>query len=244
MKDIVLSARRGIDCLVDLDVLKSLFVSALIWTAVTKLFGWLLLGPALVVLFRIAIKALRGEETDLVRDNLAVLEDLPVSLVAGILFALPFTLWGFLDDVAASARSLRDVAVAQDPSLAMELLRSPGVPWAAGVALFIHFGLHVFIFPTLAERHCGLIEATRRAHELADPALGRQRAMGRHFLFTSVVLVVMLVVGAWAWLTSWVFTTLLGPVAVVMLASWYLHVTGSPAAPTVEAGQREIEDVL
>lgn len=240
MKDMLLSARRGLECLLHPEILKVLFVSGLIWTVANKLFGWLLLGPALVVMFRIALKALRGEELDIRRDNAAVLEDLPSSFVAGILFALPFKLWMFLDSASRGVRELQDLAVAQaSPGLeqaiqareALDLLAMPGVPVTASAALLVHFAFHVYAFAVMAERHCGVVEASRRSREIADAAGrggSRIHGLGRHVLYTSIVLVVMLAVGAWSW-TSWILTIVLAPLAVTVLAAWYLQLTTSPA---------------
>ena len=220
MKDLILSARRGVACLVQPRVAVVLFGSGLIWTLANQLAGWLLLGPALVVLFRISLKALRDEVPRFAEDNLAAFEDLRAALVAGILFALPFKLWGVVDDLCNGVRNA-------------QALVSTGIPATASAALFIHFAFHIFAFPEIAERHCGVLEASRRSRELADlpGASGRTQDLGLHVLFTSAVLGVLLLASAWYWRpeAGVVFFVLAGPPAVMMLAAWYLQRTGWPA---------------
>ena len=222
MRDVILSARRGIECLVDLRVAPVLFGTGLAWMIANSLLGWIVLGPALVALFRISLRALRGERPELLEDNLAVFEDLPAALAAGILLALPFKLWVMLNQLCASAR-------ATDP------LSEAGIPAAASAALFIHFAYHIFTFPVLAERHCGMLEASAESRRIADaPRRGGSRfaGFGRHVLATSAILAVVLIASAWyskSGLPGFVLTVLAGPPAVLLLGAWYLQLTGSPA---------------
>lgn len=233
MKDLVLSARRGVVSFLDAPVAIVLFGSGLLWTVANAVLGWVLLGPAFVVLFRISLKALRGEEIHFKEDNLAVVEDLPAALVLGILFALPFKLWAMLDDTSDVVARLVDIA--GQPAAGAVL---PGIPLTASAAIFVHFAFLIFAFPILADRHCGVIDAVRRSFEIADqPGRNGSRlhGLGRHLIFTSATLLLILV-AARAWHINTgaggISTAVIGPVAVAVLAAWYLQATGSPAEET------------
>lgn len=225
MKDLVLSARRGVECLLVPPVAVALFGTGAAWTVANGLLGWLVLGPALVALFRIAVKGLRGEEPSFKDDNMAVLADLPTALVAGILFALPFKLWSMLHDFDEVVKT------ALDAGGLSETVVTPGIPVTASAALFVHFALFIFVFPVVAERHAGLLEAARTSAERACRT-GRDGShflgLGRHLLYTSAILAVILL-AARAWSLGaglgGVFTALIGPPAVMILASWYLRVS-------------------
>jgi hypothetical protein len=221
-----------------------MFGSAFAWTIVNYVFAWLFLGPALVVLFRIALKALRGVTPDFKADNMAILEDAPSSLVAGILFALPFTLWSLLDHLC------RAEALTATLPQAQEHLVRVGVPVTASAAVFVHFAFHIFVFPVIAETHSGVIAASQRSRELADaPGRGGSRllGLGRHLLFTLGVFIVLFVAArAWAYgygasvpvsLLLTIPVIAFGPPAVAVLAAWYLHVTEPHAPPPAADGE-------
>ena len=236
MKDVVASARRGLECLVHPRVAAVLFGTGLLWMIANSVLGWIVLGPALVVLFRICLKSLRGERAFFLEENLAIAEDLPAALVAGILLALPFKLWVMLDDLCRQAN-------AADAALEV------GIPATASAALFIHFAYHIFTFPVLAERHCGMLEASAESRRIADaPGRGGSRVagFGRHVLLTSAVLAVVLIASAWYTRTDvpgFVLTIVAGPPAVMLLSAWYLQLTGFPATERdlVEAADSDVD---
>lgn len=233
MKDLLRVARRGVESFLSARAALVLFGSGAAWAILNGLFLWLFLGPALVALFRIALRILRREEPSF-RDNLASLDDLPTSLVAGIVFALPFTLWSLLDRLGAVA-----VATVPEDQATLVRIAAQGIPLTASAALFVHFAFHVFTFPVIAETHAGVIESAQRSRAIADqPGRGNSRlhGLGRHFLFTSAVLVFLLVaartlaVSSSTGLSYTVFLglpaiILIGPPAVALLAAWYLHAT-------------------
>jgi hypothetical protein len=146
---------------------------------------------------------------------------------------LPFKLWDVLNQLAVGVR-------------AAQVVVEPGVPATATAALLVHFGFHVLLFAVLAERDCGVIEASAASRALADrPGRGGSRllGLGRHMLFTSAVLVAVLSLSAWWWRfeASVLFTALIGPPAVMMLAAWYVHLTEGPQAPPPPSEEAEPE---
>jgi hypothetical protein len=239
-----LASRRAVESLVHVNALFVLFASGALWTLANTLTGWLLVGPALVALFRIALTELRGQESDLRRDNLAVLDDLAAPLVAGILFVLPFRLWmmvsgtaNILDDVIKAVAKVAPAGVAETVSD----ITVPNVPWFATLALFVHFAFHAFVFPLMADKRLGVVDAVRASHELAErPAgAGRLRGLARHLAFTSIILVVTMV-AAWLanllhFIASAIALGIVGPVAVAVLAAWYQIVSGERVQETVDA---------
>jgi hypothetical protein len=106
MNEVLIGLRRGWDVFVR--ALTPLLVGGFAWTLVNSIVGWLLIGPALVGLFTIAIRTWRGQEAD-VQANFAGFEDFGTSFVAGILFVLPFAAWSHFG-------SLAEAWVAQPPA--------------------------------------------------------------------------------------------------------------------------------
>ncbi len=232
MKEVMLSARRGAMALLVPQAALALFATAAAWTLANKLLGWIVLGPALLALFRLALGALHGRRLDVLREHVDLLDDLPVALVAGVFLGLPFKLWAMLDDLDGVVFSLMSAAPAANVT---DVLTTPGIPVLASAALFVHFGFHVLMFPVIAERHCGFMEALDRSRAIADqPGAGgsRLRGLGRHLLATSAVLALVLL-AARAWYLSFgaggLFMTLVTPIGVVVTAAWYLQLTGRPA---------------
>ena len=122
----------------------------------------------------------------------------------------------------------------------------PGVTPVASLALLVFFGVFVFVFAFLADgkdsRRSSLREAIAAALELAEGrngAAGRFTPLARQLVFATAVLALVLAAGR---LMSSdgvmsLLTVVVGPLAISLLAAWYLGVV-EPQAPWPDVGAR------
>lgn len=235
MKEMTRIARSGLEVLRQAPI--PLFAGSAAWTILNAATSWIglgpmLLGPALFGMFTVALRCLRGGHPTW-QDGFAALRDPTMSLVAGIVFTLPFTLWNLIDNFgAALQRSMFDGAI---PDI-------PGVPVVASLALLVFFSVYVFVFPVLADGCGSLGEALRTVHGIAEqPAREASWAspFGRQLVYTTVILVGILI-AALAWQLNpgvpYLFGIFASPVAIVMLASWYQERITPKPEPSVVGG--------
>ena len=181
-----------------------LLLGGLFWTLLCQFTGWVLLGPALFGLFAVALKAHRGERVT-VTDNFTAFDDAAPSLVAGIVLVLPLVVLEALDKWV----------------------------WALVAFIFVHFSYFVYVFAVLADRRCGLAEATHAAVTLADAGGARKGRVSRlalHVAFTSTITVGLVAVASVP-VSEFPFLLIVaGPLAVCMLTAWYVQVAYPDAA--------------
>jgi hypothetical protein len=227
MNDLFAVLRRSVDVMAA--AAGPLFLGGLAWSLLNSLVGMMLLGPALVGLFRVALRAGREEEVDW-QDLVAAKDDPASALVAGILFAAPFLLWGMLDAVG---EALESGAYARADV--------PGVPVVLSLAVLVHFGYHVLAFAELADRRCGVLEAFRSARaraEAADRSSHAVTGFAKHLLLCSAALVMVLVadlLGGGHAVVGALLVGLAGPAAIAVLATWHLSVSGTLPADDHDA---------
>jgi hypothetical protein len=223
LKEMVRTAREGLDVLLREPL--PLFGGSLAWTLLNVMTPWLdlgplLLGPALLGMFHVALKALRGRDVDLL-DNFVALREPATPLVAGVLFALPFSAWSL-------AQRLGNAIVVSTPvgKVAADV---PGVPMIATLSLLVFFGVYVFVFPFLADGTTSLADAVRSATKMAEqgvPANERFSALGRQLSYAAVVFLALML-GGLTWRIThavpFIVSVLVSPAAICVLASWYLH---------------------
>lgn len=244
MNDMLRIARRGIEVLSRAPV--PLFVGSAAWTLLNAMTPWLdlgplLLGPAILGLFHVALKALRGQETTW-QDSFVAVREPVTPLVAGILFALPFTLWSQIGTIGQAM----EVSMFATDSSAV-----PGVPMIFSLFVVIFFCVYVFVFARLADAGGTLADAVAFAHALAE-APGRPGSrvsgFGRQIAYCSFVFIAVLIVG-FTWRLNhgmpFLFSFLVAPPAAGLLAAWHderIAAQGATDASADDAGDGHDSD--
>ena len=234
MNDMLRIARRGLEVLQRAPV--PLFVASAAWTLLNAMTPWLdlgplLLGPALLGLFHVALKALRNQETTW-QDAFIAVREPTTALVAGVLFALPFTIWS----------QMRSVGQAMEVSMfATDSSAIPGVPMIMSLFVLIFFAVYVFVFVRLADVGGTIQDAVVFAHRLAEkPGRPDSRVSGfaRQLIYCGFVFLAVLIVG-FTWRLNhgvpFLFSFLIAPPAAALLVAWHDDRAALPDHGTADA---------
>jgi hypothetical protein len=221
VKDLALVLRRSFDVMVM--AAGPLFLGGLAWSLLDELARSLLLGPALVGLFRVALRTAREEEASWA-DLVAAKDDPLGAMVAGVLFAAPFLAWATLDRMNDAMESGQFAREASDV---------PVIPFVLSLAVLVHFAYHVLAFAHLGDGERSVLACFRRSRDEAESAgraTGRWTPFGKHLLLTTGAFAAMRVavwLGGDNGIVRALLVGLVGPAVVAVLATWQVMRTGS-----------------